>query len=121
VLLGIYVIYDLHPTLLALSGERMFTQVAHAGHLGGLAFGFLYWRFGLRLNSAFERQPRRPVRRKAEVFREPVILSHPKRNELADRVDEVLKKISEQGKDSLTDEERELLNEASARYRGAKS
>ncbi|MFL5328163.1 MAG: rhomboid family intramembrane serine protease [Gemmataceae bacterium] len=121
VLLGGYVIYDLHPILLTLSGERVFTQVAHAGHLGGLAFGFLYWRFGLRLDVAFDRQPRRRVRRKTGPFREPVILSHPKRSELADRVDEVLKKISEHGKESLTDDERALLDEASARYRGAKS
>ena len=40
-LLGGYMLYDLHPVLLALAGDQMFSGVAHASHLGGLAFGFL--------------------------------------------------------------------------------
>src|SRR5262249_25599304 len=31
-LLGIYVLYDLHPVLLQLAGDQFFTGVAHAGH-----------------------------------------------------------------------------------------
>ena len=54
-LLGIYMLYDLHPVLLSLAGEHMFTGVAHASHLGGLAFGFLYWRFGWRLEPLLDR------------------------------------------------------------------
>jgi membrane associated rhomboid family serine protease len=122
-LLSLYVLYDVHPVLLALAGDRFFTGVAHAGHLGGLLFGFLYWRFGLRLEAVFGQKwkgTRIPRRRKAEPFREPVILSYPKPDALSERVDEVLKKISEHGKESLTDEEREVLIQASARYRGKK-
>jgi hypothetical protein len=121
VLLSIYVLYDIHPVLLALAGDRFYTGVAHAGHLGGLAFGYLYYKFGLRLESVFGQKWKgtRPQRsHEPEPLREPVILSFRERDELSVRVDEVLKKISEQGKESLTDEERDILIQASAKYRG---
>jgi membrane associated rhomboid family serine protease len=121
VLLGFYVVYDVHPVLLALAGDRFFTGVAHAGHLGGLLFGLLYWRSGIRLEALFGGRKRQGTRRRTQApAREPVILSYPKPDDLAERVDEVLKKITEHGKDSLTDEEREVLNQASARLRGKK-
>ena len=44
-----YAIFDLHPVLLALSGEEGFDNVAHAAHLGGLALGYLYGKKGFRL------------------------------------------------------------------------
>jgi membrane associated rhomboid family serine protease len=119
-LLSLYVLYDLHPVLLALAGERMFTGVAHAGHLGGLAFGFLYWRFGWRMEEILGRVPQVQRRRRAAVFREPVIVPFPRGEELAVRVDEILKKISEQGKESLTAEELDILLRAGEKYRGAK-
>jgi membrane associated rhomboid family serine protease len=118
ILLSLYVIYDLHPVLLALAGDKIFSQVAHAGHLGGLTFGFLYWKFGLRLESVFGKRWKLTRPRKAVRFREPVVLSFPRPDDFSERVDEVLKKISEQGKESLTDEERDILIQASARYRG---
>ena len=120
-MLGLYMLYDLHPVLLALAGDPMFTGVAHASHLGGLAFGFLYWRFGWRLEPIMDRiAPARPGG-KVRAFRKPVIRQYAQReDDLTERVDEVLKKISEHGRDSLTDAERELLNRASARYRGEK-
>jgi membrane associated rhomboid family serine protease len=121
VLLSVYVLYDLHPVLLALAGERMFTGVAHASHLGGLAFGFLYWRFGWRFEPVLNRiWPDTPTRR-AMPLRTPAILPFPRRDDdLAERVDEILKKISEQGTESLTDEERGILAEAGAKYRSRK-
>jgi membrane associated rhomboid family serine protease len=121
VLLSLYVIFDLHPVLLALAGDRVFTGVAHAGHLGGLAFGFLYWKLGLRLEAPLERggRPRTlPIRKTACPAEEPMILAHPQRDELNDQVDELLRKISEQGTDSLTEQERAILTRASAKYRG---
>ena len=58
---------------------------------------------------------------KPRLFREPVIRKFvPRDSDLTDRVDEVLKKISEQGTASLTEAERDLLIEAAAKYRGAK-
>jgi membrane associated rhomboid family serine protease len=125
VLLSVYVLYDLHPVLLQLAGDQVFTGVAHAGHLGGLAFGFVYWRFGLRLEAPFEGARRRP-RRRRPPYREPAILSYPtadgpaESDDLADRVDAVLKKISAEGTDSLTDAERNILIQASAKYRDKK-
>ena len=107
-LLGIYVLYDLHPVLLALAGDQMFTGVAHASHLGGLAFGFLYWRFGWRLEPLLDRVvPSRAVgKTRSRVVRDPVIHKFvPRDGDLTDRVDEILKKISEHGTDSLTDTE----------------
>jgi membrane associated rhomboid family serine protease len=124
VLLGLYVVYDLHPVLLALAGDRLYSQVAHAGHLGGLAFGLLYWRLGLRLEAPFTRRIGRPRRkREPQPLEEPAILSFPRRDDrddLAEQVDEVLRKISEQGRDSLTDEELAILQKASAKYREGK-
>jgi membrane associated rhomboid family serine protease len=121
ILLSLYVIWDLHPVLLALAGDQIFTGVAHAGHLGGLAFGFLYWKLGLRLEAPFERADR-PRRSAARVplpadDEEPTVLPHPHRDVFADQVDEVLRKITEQGQDSLTEEERAILIQASAKYR----
>jgi membrane associated rhomboid family serine protease len=121
VLMSLYVLYDLHPVLLALAGDPIFTGVAHAGHLGGLAFGFAYWRFGWRLEPVLDRIWPAAPRRKAMPFREPAILPFPRRDDdLTERVDEILKKISEQGKDSLTEEERDILIQAGAKYRGTK-
>jgi membrane associated rhomboid family serine protease len=118
VLLGVYVGYDLHPVLLALAGDPMFTRVAHAGHLGGLAFGFAYWRFGWRLEPILDRVWPVVAARNRMQFREPAIPRFSQRGEdLAARVDEILTKISQQGTESLTDEERDILNKASAKYR----
>jgi membrane associated rhomboid family serine protease len=121
-LLGLYILYDLHPVLLSLAGDHMFTGVAHASHLGGLAFGFLYWRFGWRLEPLLDRIAPAMPGSKAPVYRKPAVREFvPRDDELTERVDEVLKKISEQGPSSLTEEERDLLNRASARYRGERS
>jgi membrane associated rhomboid family serine protease len=123
-LLGIYVLYDLHPVLLQLAGDQVFTGVAHAGHLGGLAFGFVYWYFGLHLEVVFDRvwpstPRRRPCRAPAGVPRATSqVMADPREDDLAERLDAVLKKISEQGKESLTEAEQGILLQASARYRG---
>ena len=45
----LYVAFDLHPLLLMLAGDEVNTGVAHAAHLGGLVFGFVYWNQRLRL------------------------------------------------------------------------
>ena len=119
-LLSVYVLYDLHPVLLALAGDRVFTGVAHAGHLGGLAFGFIYWKWSLRLEAVFGRATRRWPRHEQAPYREREILPFTERDALSERVDEVLQKISEQGKESLTDEERDILIRASEKFRGKK-
>ena len=116
-LLSLYALFDLHPVLLALAGYGLYTGIAHAGHLGGLAFGYLYYKSGVRLEAPFDRVPR-PAVRKRRVVREVPPREVPTSDGLNEQVDEILKKISEQGKESLTDQERAFLKEASARYRG---
>lgn len=116
----LYILWDLHPTLLALTGDPMFTGVAHAAHLGGLAFGFLYARSSWRLSDVLDRLPGfRPHRASAKQ-------SHPRlsatdsqqsTDTTMSRVDELLAKISISGPESLTDEERAILMQASDRIK----
>jgi membrane associated rhomboid family serine protease len=122
ILMCAYVIYDLHPVLLALSGDQIFTGVAHAGHLGGLAFGLLYWKLGIRLEAPFARgeRPRLLVRRPPRPGAEPAGLAHSQRDLLNEQVDEILRKISEQGQASLTEQEQAILKQASVKYRRGK-
>ncbi len=119
ILLSLYVLFDLHPVLLALAGDQVFTHVAHAGHLGGLAFGFLYYKTGVRLEAPFDRAPRLPARRPRPQA-EPASRVEPEEEVLEEQVDEVLRKISERGKESLTEAERTILQQASTRYRRAR-
>ena len=120
VLLGVYVLFDLHPVLLELAGDKFYTGVAHAGHLGGLLFGFLYWKFDLRLEAVFSLVGNRRLHQRRRRPRpSPVapIVSDLESDTLAERVDAVLKKISEFGKESLTEQERDILVQASTLYR----
>jgi Rhomboid family len=114
-----FVIMDLHPVLLALAGEHLFSQVANAAHLGGLAFGFLYaWR-GWRLEPLLDRAGssfgglRR--RNRFRVVRPERV---PDEDEpTLDRVDELLRKIGDSGQGSLTEDELTFLRHTSARLR----
>jgi membrane associated rhomboid family serine protease len=89
--------------------------VANSAHLGGAAFGFLYYRNGWRVTSwlpSFRlRWPRWPRRKAAvRIYKPdeegPGIISE-------ETVDRLLQKIHEHGEASLTDEERALLVAAS--------
>jgi len=96
--------------------------IANFAHLGGMLFGYVYIRWNDGFRSFFDRasgalrrgrvririvDPGRPdVRRPSE--------------EEEDRIDAVLDKISREGIDSLTDEEKEILNRASRRFRGGR-
>jgi membrane associated rhomboid family serine protease len=124
-----YVIMDLHPVLLAMSQQRGFSDgTAHAAHLGGAAFGFLYFRNGWRLSPLWNSlpivgqhgpwQPQAAPKRRSTNLKvlkpdeEPVTLK------LADReLDRVLDKINAEGRASLTDEEVQILENASRRLR----
>ncbi len=114
-----YVIFDLHPVLLALAGDRMDTGIAHAAHLGGLAFGYLYWKFDLRLSPFVNalRIPRwrHPFRRRAVRLFTPTAGDAETSANLDAQVDEILRKIGSQGRASLTRREQEILATASRR------
>lgn len=113
----LYLAFDLHPVLLELGGVRSRTGVAHAAHLGGYLFGFLYehnhWQLSSltgRIRTPKLRLPRR--RSHLKVFQ-----PEEEKGSFESRVDELLKKVHEQGEASLTDKERAILSEASRRYR----
>lgn len=91
------------------------SNVAYMAHLGGAAFAFLYYRFGLRLSSwlpnnmAMPKMQRRTKLRIHEPEGEPD-------SKTDKQVDEILRKINEQGQDSLTWRERKILERASREY-----
>ena len=117
----IYLVFDLWPVLGALSGESRSDGVAHAAHLGGVAFGYLYHRFGLRLDRVWDTLKRLQVPRiRSRKRPESVRLYDPsvERSENLDvKVDAILEKIQAHGEASLTEQERDVLRMASQRYK----
>jgi membrane associated rhomboid family serine protease len=101
--------------------------VAHEAHLGGMAAGWLFFRFGgfATGRPAATPKPRRVVMVQQGVTREagpratpPLRQAAPPRpgnDPVAAEVDRVLDKISEQGIQSLTPDERRFLDEVSKR------
>lgn len=95
--------------------------VAHFAHLGGAAFGVAYKYYGWNLSNGLLRkwdrfQSKRSVRKsKLKVYSEPD--TRLSKASLDERVDAILEKISREGEASLTDQERELLKEASSKYK----
>lgn len=119
-LVCLYLLFDLYPVLLALAGDQLFTGIAHAGHLGGLAFAVLYWRSGVRLERFWERVTKggRDAKRQARrLWGTYPKIARPSPEQDQDVVDEILAKVHESGIDSLTSEERRILEEASNRLR----
>ena len=115
-----YAVYDLRPVLLELTTEQSVqTGVAHAAHLGGLGFGFLYWKLGLRLERFTQGIPRPRFDR---IFgsRRTIRVYGPSSEQQSGsfelKVDAVLRKIHDHGEASLTEKERDLLRAASRRY-----
>jgi membrane associated rhomboid family serine protease len=108
------------------------SQVATAAHLGGAAFGFAYYRLGWRLTllwpslSTWTRRATRP-RPRLRLYDEdeeptpsPVPAARPappppllEDEQLEAQVDAILAKIHRDGKDKLTEHEREVLVRAS--------
>lgn len=114
-----YVIWDLHPVLLALSGDQFFTGVAHSAHLGGLALGFLYAKYEWRLADLVGRCP--GLGWEGKQWLSALAVSQARGARKSDpelgRVDQLLQKISQSGQDSLTDDERVFLREAGDRIK----
>jgi membrane associated rhomboid family serine protease len=116
--MAIYIAYDLHPLLLRVSGDQVFTGVAHAAHLGGVAFGYLYFRNQWRVsrfvpdlkNRRLTVQTLTPQR---VAFENPIRLTE--REEL--ELDQLLEKIAKDGMSSLTVAERDRLLNASDRVK----
>lgn len=128
----LYVAFDLHPVLLTLSGDQQYSGIDHAAHLGGLAFGFVYWNQRLRLaplvDSIQKFDWRKKLRSKPHLkLHSPAGDSNTTKaaapspvSSEQDRVDELLVKISREGRENLSAEELEVLNQASERLRRKK-
>jgi membrane associated rhomboid family serine protease len=87
-------------------------NVACVAHLAGALFGLCYYRFGWRLGGMFSNLGSWTPRGKPRLrVHEP-----DEEDDLSLKVDEILKKIQEQGQDSLTASERRILEKASRRY-----
>jgi membrane associated rhomboid family serine protease len=125
ILAAIYFLADLHPLLLSINGEQSFgSGVAHAAHVGGAVFGFIYWYRSLELLPIFGRASKsrffRPARRMAQNSEPRIIKMQPRIRTFASddealveqQMDSVLLRISQQGEESLTQEEREILDKA---------
>ncbi|WP_166829213.1 rhomboid family protein [Thalassoroseus pseudoceratinae] len=123
-LVVIYVIYDLYPVLRQLGGNPANDHIAHIAHLGGLVFGLAYGKFHIRLSGLTQnwRGMRLPKRKPKGVklynpVDEPAPKPGPRDSKLDESVDAILDKIHREGEASLTDREREILKEASQRYK----
>lgn len=103
--------------------------VAVGAHLGGAAFGFLYYKRQWRMLGLWSwlNGPRRP-RTRLRVYREesppaPVAVSAPAPSKqdvdehLEAKLDAVLEKVARYGQESLTDSERQILFRASEVYK----
>jgi membrane associated rhomboid family serine protease len=125
VLAAIYFLADLHPLLLSINGEQNFgSGVAHAAHVGGAVFGFLYWYRNWELMPLLGRATHRKFRkyrRPTATETEPRILKMPHRGRtftsqdeaiLEQQMDSVLARISVEGEQALSPEEREILDKA---------
>lgn len=115
-IVGIFIIVDLFPVLQSLGGRVVGDNVAHSAHLGGLAFGYLYYKFQLRFDRFFGNFRLPEMSSKRPVSRGNLRLYEPPEN-FDKAVDEILEKISKEGESSLSEQERELLKAASQKYK----
>lgn len=123
-LLAAFVAIDTLPMInqvaAALQDRQMDSQVANSAHIGGLIFGFLYFRWSMRITRWWDqfagRITTRRRRGKLRVFTES---PEPESN-LSTQVDDILEKISREGEASLTSRERNILSQASRHYRKGK-
>jgi hypothetical protein len=96
--------------------------VCHSGHLGGMLFGYLYFKWQIRLSDRWDQlagrfRDRRRNKQHLKVFKPPVQQD----TDLPDKVDAILDKISREGEASLTDRERRILTQASRQFRRDRS
>jgi membrane associated rhomboid family serine protease len=91
-------------------------NVAFTAHLGGALFAALYYKSNIRLASWLPQSwsPGRLLRPRPQLrVHEP---DEDEETPDSDAVDEILRKIQEQGQDSLTRRERRILEQASREY-----
>lgn len=123
-LVAIYVALDAFGAI----GGRPGEHIAFTAHLGGAAFGCLYYKFHWRITNLWPggwsvsfRRPRPKLRvYSGEAEGEPVPVGPPRTppdSQLEAELDAVLEKVARHGKSSLTEREQQVLMRASEIYR----
>lgn len=113
-LLAVYVAFDLLPLL---SGDWRTGSTANFAHLGGVAFGLLYFYRQMNFQRWWDSvRGRVRLRRNRGNLRLYSPNEQPE-SQLNDQVDRILQKISEHGETSLTARERNILTQASRQLR----
>jgi hypothetical protein len=113
----LFIIWDLFPVLRGLVGDPVSTGIGHAAHLGGALFGFLYARYHWRLERLVEHIPQMRWKRTPRLRIAPETQRETRTDSDMSSVDRVLEKISRSGQDSLNEEERAILRNASERLK----
>jgi membrane associated rhomboid family serine protease len=88
-------------------------NVAFTAHLGGALFAFLYFQSGWRIERIL---PSSSTLRRLQPKPKLKVHDPESAEETEQAVDEILKKIQDHGRDSLTRRERRILEEASREY-----
>jgi len=115
-LLAGFVAFDAFPIAQKfMTGRFEDGGVANSAHLGGMLFGWLYFRWQMRFTTWWDRFAKRTTS-SIKTGKSGLKVYNPGTQpeaDLRDRVDEILAKISEQGEESLTSRERRVLKQAS--------
>jgi membrane associated rhomboid family serine protease len=116
---------DLYPILRELGGGPPSGGIAHAAHLGGMAFAFVYYKRGWQLEPLLGdfslKSIARHFRRGPKLRVHRPIVEEESRFDMQTRMDELLEKISREGEASLTSDERDTLNRISRQLRSRKA
>jgi membrane associated rhomboid family serine protease len=116
---------DLYPILRELGGGGRGDEIAHAAHLGGMAFAFVYykrqWQLEPMLGDFSLRSVTRRFRRGPKLRVHRPTVDAESRFDMQARMDELLEKISREGEASLTSDERDTLNRISRQLRSRKA
>lgn len=119
--IGLFVLDALGLVFYELLGARSIFGMAHSAHLGGMAIGWLYYRF---VHQREWRSPDRAAQMEIprwlkQMKKAPPAVSTPpfkinlsNRENLRAEVDRILDKINSQGFGALTTEEKHILDEA---------
>jgi membrane associated rhomboid family serine protease len=91
-------------------------NVAYTAHLGGAAFGFLFYRTGWQLGSLLPKRFSLSAMKRRPKLRIRDSETDDDDDDLGRRVDRILEKINREGQDSLTKDERRTLERASRKY-----
>jgi len=117
-LLAIYVFLDLIPVIQAINGLHS-GNVAHAAHLGGVVYGYLYFKTRWNPLRLLQVPNWKMVKRSVGMGPKLRVVRDEQSEEQAfrDQVDRILEKIQKEGEASLSRKERNILIEASKRFK----